>query len=64
VIIDRLRFFPALRGVLVDHARNAAIAGLAADDPGTLVAPAPGQPIEVPAAALLILRLNDRLRLP
>jgi len=64
VIIDRLRFFPALRGVLVDHARNALIAGLAAADPGMLVAPAPGQPIEVPAGALLILRLNDRLRLP
>ncbi|MFI5165616.1 MAG: hypothetical protein ACHQQS_03270 [Thermoanaerobaculales bacterium] len=64
VIIDRLRFFPALRGVLIDHASDASIAGLAADDPGMLVAPAPSHPIEVPGGALLMLRLNDRLRLP
>lgn len=64
VIIDRLRFFPALRGVLVDRARDEAIAGLASQGGATLVAPAPGTPIEVPKGARLEVRLRGRLRLP
>jgi hypothetical protein len=63
VIVDRLRFFPALRGVLVDRSRGVAVAGLAEGSPADLVAPAPGQEIRVPAGAVFTLRLRSRLRL-
>jgi hypothetical protein len=64
VIIDRLRFFPELRGVLLEQDTGEAIAALAAGRPATLVAPAPGHPVGIPAGAVIALVLERSVTLP
>ena len=64
VIIDRMRFDPPLRGVLLELSGGTAFAGVAKEPPGTLVAPAPGHVVALRAGTVFAIRLDAPVALP
>jgi hypothetical protein len=63
VIIDRLRFFPALRGVLLELSGGTAFAGVAEYPPNMLVAPAPDHAIGIPAGTVFAVKVDQTVTL-
>ena len=64
VIIDRMRFDPPLRGVLLERSGGTAFAGVARRPAGTLVAPAPGHVMTLRAGTVFAIRLETPATLP